>query len=196
MVEQNVSTTRPATHAKVRILATADRLFYAEGVHTVGVDRIISEAHVTKATFYKYYRSKDALIIAYLHGRDKQTRDFLASLDEVYTTPEEHLRALMADISTEVMRDGFYGCPFINAAAQFADPLHPVREAVTAHREWYITAVENLFRGMGHPHPGDAADDFFLARDGAYSSAHLGDPVAAHAALVRSISRTLSEAAV
>lgn len=194
MVEPKDSTIRP-THAKVRILATADALFYAEGVHTIGVDRIISEAHVTKATFYKYYRSKDALIVAYLQARDKRTRDFLASLDDRCDTPEQHLRALSAEISEVVMREGFYGCPFVNAAAQFPDPTHPVREAVTTHREWYITAVENLFRGMGHPRPGDAADDFFLARDGAFSSAHLGDPIAAHAALLRSIQRTLAEAA-
>jgi AcrR family transcriptional regulator len=193
MVDQPDSTIRPTTHAKLRILATADQLFYAEGVHTIGVDRIISEAHVTKATFYKYYRSKDALIVAYLQGRDKKTRDFLAGLADKYDTPEQHLRALSTEISEEVMRESFYGCPFINAAAQFTDPTHPVREAVTAHREWYISAVENLFRGMGHPRPGDAADDFFLARDGAFSSAHLGDPVAAHAALLRSIQRTLSE---
>jgi AcrR family transcriptional regulator len=151
MVDQPDSTIRPTTHAKVRILATADQLFYAEGVHTIGVDRIISEAHVTKATFYKYYRSKDALIVAYLQGRDKKTRDFLAGLADKYDTPEQHLRALSTEISEEVMRETFYGCPFINAAAQFTDPTHPVREAVTAHREWYISAVENLFRGMGHP---------------------------------------------
>lgn len=195
MAEPSDSAIRPTTHAKVRILATADQLFYAEGVHTIGVDRIIADAHVTKATFYKYYRSKDALIVAYLESRDKKVRDFLAALDDTCDTPEQHLRALSTEISEEVMREGFYGCPFINAAAQFTDPTHPVREAVTAHREWYIMAVENLFRGMGHPRPGDAADDFFLARDGAFSSAHLGDPVAAHAALLRSIQRTLGDTA-
>ncbi|MCU1635462.1 MAG: TetR family transcriptional regulator [Cryobacterium sp.] len=195
MVEVQETGVRPTTHAKVRILATADRLFYTEGVHTVGVDRIIAEAHVTKATFYKYYRSKDDLIVAYLRGRDAKVRDLLTALDQRSDTPEQHLRALVAEISAEVTHADFHGCPFINAAAQFTDSRHPVHQTIVAHREWYITTVENLFRGMGHPHPGDAVDDFFLARDGAFSSANLGDPVAAHSALLRSFQRILDQAA-
>lgn len=190
-----VNPSTPPTHARTRILATADDLFYTEGVHTVGVDRIIGEAHVTKATFYKYYRSKDALIVAYLQGRDKRARDFLAGLEARFDTPEQRLRGLVTEISEQVMRDGFRGCPFINAAAQFTDPRHPVRQAIMTHREWYIAAVEDLFRGMGHVRPGDAADDFFLARDGAFAFANLGDPIAAHAALYRAIQRILDEAA-
>ncbi|MGO4692296.1 TetR/AcrR family transcriptional regulator [Glaciibacter sp. 2TAF33] len=183
----------PLAHARVRILATADDLFYREGVHTVGVDRIIGDAHVTKATFYKYYRSKDALIVAYLNGRDKRVREFFASLEADFDTPEQRLRRLVAEISEQVMQDGFRGCPFINAAAQFTEPQHPVREAITAHREWYIAAVEDLFRGMGHVRPGDAADDFFLARDGAFAFANLGDPIAAHAALQRATWRLIDQ---
>jgi AcrR family transcriptional regulator len=185
----------PPVHARIRILATADALFYAEGVHTVGVDRIIGEAHVTKATFYKYYRSKDALIVAYLQGRDKVVRDVVAELQSRFDTPEQCLRGLLAEVSNQVMRDGFRGCPFINAAAQFADPRHPVRHAILAHREWYATAVENLFRGMGHVRPGDAADEFFLARDGAFASASLGDPIAANAALQRAVQHIIDETA-
>jgi hypothetical protein len=65
---------------------------------------------------------------------------------------------------------------------------------VSVHREWYGMTIEDLFRGMGHSHPGDAADDFFLARDGAYAGANLGDPIAAHAALQRAIRRVIAEA--
>jgi AcrR family transcriptional regulator len=187
------TSTTPLAHARIRILATADDLFYSEGVHTVGVDRIIGEAHVTKATFYKYYRSKDALIVAYLQGRDKRAREFFAKLESQFDTPERRLRALVAEISQQVMRDGFRGCPFINAAAQFTDPRHPVREAIIAHREWYIAEVEDLFRGMGHARAGDAADDFFLARDGAFAFANLGDPIAAHAALQRAARHLIDE---
>jgi AcrR family transcriptional regulator len=184
---------RPATHAKLRILATADRLFYTEGVHTVGVDRIIGESKVTKATFYKYYRSKDALIVVYLQGRDRLARDFLATLDAKCDTPEQRLRGVVNEISAQVIRGGFHGCPFINAAAQFTDPAHPVRQAVSAHRDWYGRSIENMFRGMGHARPGDAADDFFLARDGAFAGANLGDPIGAHTALLRAIQRVLDE---
>ena len=183
----------PLAHARIRILATADELFYREGVHTVGVDRIIREARVTKATFYKYYRSKDALIVVYVQSRDRAARQFVADLETRLDTPEKRLRAIVEEISSQVVRTGFHGCPFINAAAQFTDPNHPVRTAVTAHRDWYGSTVEDLFRGMGHAHPGDAADDFFLARDGAFAGANLGDPIAAHTALQRAIERILNE---
>lgn len=182
----------PRIHARVRILDVADRLFYSEGVHTVGVDRIISEAQVTKATFYKYYRSKDSLIVAYLHGRDKRSRDFVAALEKRESSPEQRLRAVVAEISSELMDAAFRGCPFINAAAQFTELDHPVRAAVQSHREWYLMTVESLFRALGHERAGDAADEFLLARDGAFAFANLGDPVAANAALHRAVERVLT----
>jgi len=195
MAELTDSALKPTVHAKVRILATADKLFYSEGVHTVGIDRIISESRVTKATFYKYYRSKDALIISYIEARDKRARETLQDVHQRHDTPERRLHFVASSISARLRTDDFHGCPFINAAAQFADPMHPVRQAISVHREWYVTTIENLFRGMGHPRPGDAADDFFLARDGAFSGANLGDPIAAQAALMRAVQRVIEESA-
>jgi hypothetical protein len=104
------------------------------------------------------------------------------------------LRAVVDQMETEAARPGFRGCPFINAAAQFADPDHPVRIAVTAHRDWYARRIEGLMRDLGHPQPGDAADDLILARDGALSGGYVGDPIAAAAALRRSADRLIAEA--
>ena len=67
---------RPSA-ARSRILATADRLFYAEGIRAVGVDRVVSEAKVTRATFYRHFPSKDHLITAYLAGRLERDQDQL-----------------------------------------------------------------------------------------------------------------------
>jgi len=187
------SAIRPPAPSKIKILATADRLFYTEGIHTVGVDRIIAQAHVTKATFYKHYRSKDLLIIAYVEGRDRDIREFLTDAEE-RLSPADVIRALADRISGEATRDGFRGCPFINAAAQFSDPAHPVRIAVNTHRDWYAGHIEALMRAAGHPHPGDAADDFLLARDGALAGGYVGDSIAANAALRRLVERLLAEA--
>lgn len=195
MVEREDSPILPATHAKIRILATANRLFYNEGVHTVGVDRIIAEAGVTKATFYKYYRSKELLIVAYLQLRDKYVRDIVGEILQRVSDPIERLKALVTAIAGEAQKPDFRGCPFINTTAQFSDPQHPVRVAISEHREWYAGVVEKLFREAGHPHPRDATHDYFLARDGAYASANLGDPVAAQAALHRAMNRLIEQAA-
>ena len=101
--------------------------------------------------------------------------------------PRDIARALVDSINVEAVRPGFRGDPFINAAAQFADENHPVRVAVTAHRDWYAHRIEDLFRQIGHPRPGDAADDLILARDGALAGGYVGDPIAAGAALHRSL---------
>lgn len=194
MVEREDSPILPATHARVRILATANELFYDEGVHTVGVDRIIAEAGVTKATFYKYYRSKELLIVAYLQLRDQYVRDIVAEVLRTHNDPIDRLKALVTAIAGEAHKPGFRGCPFINATAQFSDPQHPVRLAISEHRRWYSGEVESLFRSAGHPQPLAATHDYFLARDGAYASANLGDPVAAQAALHRAMNRLIEQA--
>jgi AcrR family transcriptional regulator len=194
MVASARSTIRPPAPSKIKILATADDLFYHEGIHTVGVDRIIAGAHVTKATFYKHFRSKDLLIIAYVEGRDQRVREFFDEEEKSLVAPETVLRALVDQMASEAVRPGFRGCPFINAAAQFAEPNHPVRIAVTAHRDWYAHRIEGLLRDLGHPHPGDAADDLILARDGALAGGYVGDPIAATAALHRSAERIIAEA--
>jgi AcrR family transcriptional regulator len=194
MVASARTSIRPPAPSKIKILATADELFYEEGIHTVGVDRIIASAHVTKATFYKHFRSKDLLIIAYVEGRDQQIRAFFDEEEASGEGPEAVLRSLVEQMENEAARPGFRGCPFINAAAQFADPNHPVRIAVTAHRDWYARRIEGLMRDLGHPQPGDAADDLILARDGALSGGYVGDPIAAGAALRRSADRLIAEA--
>lgn len=194
MVERNDSPIRPTSHARVRILDTANRLFYDEGVHTVGINRIIAEARVTKTTFYKYYPSKELLIVAYLRRRDEYIRDIVAEILRSSDEPLTRLELLVDAIAGEAQKPDFRGCPFINATAQFSDPAHPVREAIARHRRWYGEEVEALFRGAGHPDPGTARDDYFLARDGAYASANLGDPVAAQAALRRAMGQLIGQA--
>jgi AcrR family transcriptional regulator len=180
--------------AKGRILETANELFYEDGIRNVGVDRIISASAVTKATFYKHYRAKDNLIVEYVTARHLATRDNLTSLIARSDGPEAAIRAIVAEISDEIGRQGFRGCPFLNAASEFADPAHPVRQIVTAHRDWYTDLLAGVMRELGHPRPGDAADDLLLARDGAMSGGYAGDPIAATTALARAADRVIAEA--
>ena len=180
--------------AKQRILDTADVLFYDEGIRAVGVDRLISASSVTKATFYKHYGSKDRLIGDYVDHRHRQAVIELAELAEQYGDPEAVLRALQETISASISSVDFRGCAFINAAAEFSDPTHPVRRSVVAHREWFVGALEQLLRGLGHPLPGEAADDLVLARDGAMTGGYAGDPIAASTALARAFDRVIGDA--
>jgi AcrR family transcriptional regulator len=180
--------------AKKRILETADLLFYDEGIRAVGVDRLISASSVTKATFYKHYRSKDRLIAEYVDHRHRQAVEELADMVDQQEDAEAVLRALQQSISTWISSAEFRGCPFINAAAEFSDPLHPVRRSVITHREWFVGALEQLVRELGHPLAGDAADDLMLARDGAMTGGYAGDPIAASTALARAFDRVIQDA--
>jgi AcrR family transcriptional regulator len=178
--------------AKQRILETADDLFYSVGIHTVGIDRLIKESKVTKATFYKHYRAKDNLILEYVKHRHDTDREEVEAIVADAASPAEALRALLGRILAKIERPGFRGCAFLNAAAEFPEPRHPVRVLVTSHRDWYSETVSELFRQAKHPLPGDAADDFVLASDGAMSGGYAGDPVAAAAALQRTADSILA----
>jgi AcrR family transcriptional regulator len=180
--------------AKGRILETANDLFYEDGIRNVGVDRIIAASSVTKATFYKHYRAKDNLIVEYIANRHRRVRANLEAIIENAPDPETALQDFIEAIATEIASPGFRGCPFINAAAEFPDAAHPVRAVVTAHREWYVETLAELLKGIGHPTPGDGADELLLARDGALSGGYAGDSVAATAALTRIATRVLDQA--
>jgi AcrR family transcriptional regulator len=184
----------PTAPAKLRILETANRLFYEDGIRNVGVDRLISASSVTKATFYKHYGSKDRLITEYIAYRHRSVAEWVAGLAASEGDPARLLRALQEAIAAAVAAPGFRGCPFINAAAEFPEPDHPVRRAVENHREWYVDVLEQLLRSMGHPMPGEAADDLNLARDGAMTGGYAGDPIASTTALGRAFDRVVAEA--
>jgi AcrR family transcriptional regulator len=171
--------------AKQRILDTADKLFYDEGIRAVGIDRLISTSSVTKATFYKHYGSKDRLILEYVAYRHLQVAEVVDAAAQATDDPEELLREIARIQARFISTPGFRGCPFLNAATEFTDPAHAVRRAVEQHREWFHDILETLLRSTGHPLPGDAADDLVLARDGAMTGGYAGDSIAAAASMMR-----------
>jgi AcrR family transcriptional regulator len=193
VMESPLPTTQRAP-AKGRILDTANELFYEDGIRNVGVDRIIAASAVTKATFYKHYRAKDNLIVEYIQSRHERVRADIEAIIATAPNPRAALNEFVAAIAAEIAAPGFRGCPFINAAAEFPDAEHPVRKVVTSHREWYVDTLADMLRRVGHPVPGDAADELLLARDGALSGGYAGDSVAATAALGRIAQRVLAEA--
>lgn len=179
--------------AKQRILETADRLFSDEGIHMVGIDRLISESGVTKATFYKHYGAKDKLIVEYVKHRHTSVKSDVDPIVAAASTPAEALKELFALVERDTQREGFRGCPFVNAATEYPDPRHPVRAIVSEHRDWYTSILATLLKELHYPLPGDAADDLMLIKDGAMAGAYAGDFVAVGAALARALQRIMNE---
>src|ERR1700694_3618540 len=100
--------------ARERLLAAADELFYAEGVHVVGIDRILERAGVAKASLYSIFGSKDELVRAYLerHFRGRQRR--IASILAAYDTPRERLLGVFTEVEELLAGSQFRGCKFIS----------------------------------------------------------------------------------
>ncbi|GAA2865711.1 TetR/AcrR family transcriptional regulator [Pseudonocardia halophobica] len=175
-MERSVSA-RPS-EARSRLLDTASRIFYADGLHTVPVDRILAEANTTRATFYRHFPGKEDLVVAYLEGADRHLRDRLGETQAARRSAEEAVRAIAADIAADIRMPGFRGCAFLNAAAEYPDPAHPVHRRVVAHREWFLSALSDLFARIGDRLAEPAARHFVMLRDGAMAAGCLSEPAA------------------
>ncbi|WP_410876505.1 TetR/AcrR family transcriptional regulator [Nocardia sp. A7] len=158
--------------ARDRLLETATRLFYTEGVHTVGIDRIIAEAGIAKATFYRHFKTKEDLVVAYLQREYARQRDALESVPGEGFATITTIFDTLSDISCG---PGFRGCPFLNAAVEFPNPAHPVRLVVDDYRTWFRELMAEHLRAGGHAAPDYAARALLLTRDGVTISGGVGD---------------------
>src|SRR4029079_2739297 len=136
---------RETSEARRRILETADRLFYREGVRAVGIDRIIAEAEVAKMSLYKYFPSKDDLILTVLKYREEAVLEFFRSAMERHGRKAKNpLRAFFAALKDFFESPAFRGCPFQNAAIELVDPTHPGSEFVRGHKQRFSEFLRGL----------------------------------------------------
>ncbi|MER6958241.1 TetR/AcrR family transcriptional regulator [Streptomyces sp. NPDC000618] len=183
-----------ASPARARLLEAASRIFYSDGIRHVGVDRVIGEAKVTRATFYRHFPSKEDLVLAYVERRDQEIRSAVTEAFRTSTDPKDLLIMMMTGIGSEICRPGFRGCAFINAAAEYPESEHPVRKAVRAHRSWFSQTVLNLVTAAGCADREHTTALLVLLRDGAMVGGDLGDPAAAREQLLLTVSTLLSPA--
>ncbi|MFD0476107.1 TetR/AcrR family transcriptional regulator [Nonomuraea thailandensis] len=170
-----------------RLLEAASELFYAHGLRAVSVDKVIDLAGTTKVTFYRHFKSKDDLVVAYLERRAALERDGIGgAIKQGDGDVEATLRVISEAIGLIACAPGFRGCPFINAAAEYPDPDSPIRKAVDAHRRWNRTTFEQLIAPLGLADPAEAADDLMLIRDGAMVAGYLDQPATVAASFLRS----------
>lgn len=169
-----------------RLIDAASELFYANGLRAVSVDKVIERAATTKVTFYRHFRSKEDLVVAYLEQRALLEREGIgAAIASTGGDVEESLRLIAQHTGVAACSPGFRGCPFINAAAENPDPDSPVRKTVAAHREWYRTTFGQLLERLELPNQTDVVDDLMLLRDGAMVSGYLGEPTSIGASFFR-----------
>lgn len=153
---------RHKTPPRERILEAADQLFYTDGIRATGTDKIMAVADVAKATFYREFESKEALVLAYLELRDssfwagmfqperpKDIYEAVSRIDKLFSTP------------------GVVGCPFTLVASEYRTLDHPVHQRVLEHKAKILSLFLELLEPLGKDQ--SVAAQLLLAVDGALS---------------------------
>lgn len=166
------------TPAAERLLSSASSLFAREGIRGVGIDRILAEAGVAKATLYQAFGSKEALVVAHLERRDAADRQ--AYRARLASTPPGPGRILASfDLGAKnAAIGGFLGCVYVNALNEFPEPEQPIARAVRQHRDW---VQDRWLEALGaHPEARRLVDEVQIAYDGALLGskiAHSAEPI-------------------
>ncbi|MGZ4609130.1 MAG: TetR/AcrR family transcriptional regulator [Actinomycetes bacterium] len=169
--------------ARERILETAFRLFYARGVRGVGVDTVIAESGVAKATLYKHFPRKDDLVLAYLDRIDQIWRgQLVAAAEAAGPDPRDQLVGMFDALVTSCRTDAYHGCAFINTAAESVAGTD-VHARTVAHKGEVRAWVRETAVAAEATDPDGLARSLTLLLDGGLASGVLdGDPGAAEAA--------------
>ena len=144
---------------KARILETADRLFYLQGIRAVGVDTVAAEVGISKRTLYNHFPSKDALIAAYLQRRFK-----MPPLSD--KAPAAQILGTFDSLERRFGSAGFRGCPFVNAVAELGAEDRAVRKIAVAFKESRRVWFRDLLTQLGVDDPDGIATQLALLVDG------------------------------
>jgi AcrR family transcriptional regulator len=178
--------------AQQRIMAAAENLFYREGIHATGVERIAEEARVSKRTLYRHFPSKNDLVEQYLrriHGNNGIPNE------QALDTPGASARNQLLAIFDSRPVDRFRGCPFHDAAVEAADDMPGVHDIVHEHKLWFIARLTDKAAKAGAADPYQLGHHLAVLFEGALALAtSLNDTAAMiHA---RSAAEILIDAAV
>lgn len=177
----NTDALPPSTPKRDHLLETAFRLFYRDGYHAVGIDRILAEAKLAKMTLYHHFASKEELIVAVLERRAAANRErLLAKLDAAGSSPRKRFLALFDWYTAWFESRDFNGCAFIRAGAEYTEASSPVHQAVARTKERHLATIRELVGALEVSQPDKLAAQILLLLEGAIVSAHLfGDPASA-----------------
>ncbi|QDT66193.1 TetR/AcrR family transcriptional regulator [Calycomorphotria hydatis] len=167
-----MSETKPTSKARTRILETADRLFCAEGVNTVGIDRIIAEAGVAKMTLYNHFASKDELILAVLENRDVTINTFFSNeMEKASHKKGGKLAGFFTALKKWFSSPDFRGCVFINTVAEIANPEHPAVKFSAVHKERFSSLIADAVKDLAQKVPFSTVPAISMIVEGAIVSA-------------------------
>ncbi|WP_163576311.1 TetR/AcrR family transcriptional regulator [Halomonas faecis] len=160
-----------------QLLATAERLFYEQGFHATGIDRIVAAAGVVRMTLYNHFASKEALVAAVLEARHER---FIASLDAAVASasPGEETRALVEAHGRWLERDSPQGCIMAKAMGEFAEHSAEIHALAAAAKTELLTRLESAVARDGLNHTSLARRLFLVLEGSNMAVTLLGAPTA------------------
>ncbi len=157
-----------------KIIATALRLFYEQGYLATGINQIISESRVAKATFYNHFTSKENLCVAYLQARHIIWMEWLKNSVEGHASAEERLRGVFDFLNEWMVRCNYRGCAFLNIASEVPPLNNKIRTEVIRHKDdlkLYLRQLISLLKGphkrYKHINVEDDSDIVYVLVEGA-----------------------------
>jgi AcrR family transcriptional regulator len=177
------------------LLAAADELFYSEGVHVVGIDRIVERAGVAKASLYSTFGSKESLVRAYLENHFRERQASIARILAAHATPRERLMGVFAEFEKALAGTEFRGCRFIMATAE-ARPGDASEAVAEEYRAWLRSVFSDLAKSAGAKDPKQVGRQLALLYDGAAVAARMDQDRRGAAVAMRSAAVTLLGAAI
>ena len=171
-----IDATTPAD-VREKILKTASDLFYQYGIRAVGVDLVVGKAGVAKTSLYRYFKTKDDLVAAFLQRQDL---DFWNAWDRVAAQyaedPRRELEAQLYWIGERANQPGYRGCPQINVVAEFPEASHPARKVAKAHKRELRRRLKSLAEKLRAPAPDELAGQLTVLINGAFVSTSIFEP--------------------
>ncbi|MBF59689.1 TetR/AcrR family transcriptional regulator [Halomonas sp. FeN2] len=145
----------PASRPRERIIETASRLFFRQGYCSTGINQIISESGVAKASFYSHFPSKETLAIAWLKQREEVWIRQLKERIAQHASADRRIAAMYSMWYDQIREEGYRGCGFINMAGEFSNEESPIRAVVRDHknrvRQLIANYVLNEYRAVMKP---------------------------------------------
>jgi AcrR family transcriptional regulator len=160
--------------AKERILQVAADLFYQEGIRAVGIDRIIAESGVAKASIYRNFATKDDIVVAFLEERYQRNLNRIEEARSQHAdNPIEQFRYLFLNMATRLKQHDFRGCPFMNTTVEFPDPEHLNHKTAIAFRQNLWNHVTQMASEAGAKNPEGLSAQLELLYSGAIMNAYI-----------------------
>jgi AcrR family transcriptional regulator len=167
IVLRTFASTTNAMDPRERILETACRLFYTQGYNSTGINQVIDEAKVAKASLYQYFPSKEDLLAEYLRITAQETNNDLRAIVDKQKTVKDKILSVFDFLMKQTRQPDFNGCEFLNIVSEVPKDNKVIRGIIKKQKDNIRKLFTEILAAEGKE---DLADQFYLLFDAALIS--------------------------